>query len=87
MKRAVMMLLAIAMSGAWGMAQVVNPRTIQAIEVEAGLGTGVGLYKVGFDKVSLARSLKAEIRFFSSAISYLKIFWYFHQKCVPLRSL
>ena len=63
MKRAVMMLLAIAMSGAWGMAQVVNPRTIQAIEVEAGLGTGVGLYKVGFDKVSLARSVKAEIRY------------------------
>ena len=64
-----MMLLAITMSGAWGMAQVVKPRTVQAIEVEVGIGTGVGLYKVGFDKVSLARSLKAEVRYnFSNGV-------------------
>ena len=46
-----------------GNAQVIQKRSIQAVETEIAGGVGVGFNKMGFDQNQLAYSIKGEIRY------------------------
>lgn len=63
MKRTVLIFAVFIMSVSLARAQQVDKRKVQAVEVEVAGGTGIGLYKLGFDQNRLMYTGRAEVRY------------------------
>lgn len=63
MKKTFLFLLAVIMSVSLGYAQQIDKRKVQAVEAEIAVGTGIGMYKLGFDQNRLMLIGRGEVRY------------------------